>query len=77
MGLLTISSSPHIRTARTTQGVMLDVIIALLPAAIAGIIIFGIEALFIILTCVIISVLSEFIFDKIVHTAEYHIRRST
>lgn len=66
MGLLTVSSSPHIRTERTTTSVMLDVIIALLPAAIAGIIIFGLNALYLILTCVITSVLSEFIFDKIV-----------
>ena len=62
MGLLTVSSSPHIRTERTTTGVMLDVIIALLPAAIAGIIIFGLNALYLILTCVITSVLSEFVF---------------
>ena len=66
MSLLSVSSSPHIRTPKTTQNIMLDVIIALLPAAIAGIVIFGINALFIILTCVITSVLSEFIFDKIV-----------
>ncbi|MBE6731546.1 MAG: RnfABCDGE type electron transport complex subunit D [Ruminococcaceae bacterium] len=66
MGMLTVSASPHIRAAQNTQGVMLDVIIALLPAAIAGIIIFGINALFIILTSIISAVLSEFIFDKIV-----------
>ena len=66
MGMLTVSASPHIRAVQNTQGVMLDVIIALLPAAIAGIIIFGINALFIILTSIISAVLSEFIFDKIV-----------
>lgn len=66
MSLLTVSSSPHIRTEKTTQLIMLDVIIALLPAAVAGIVIFGINALFTILTCVITAVLSEFIFDKIV-----------
>ena len=66
MSLLTVSSSPHIRAARNTQGIMLDVIIALLPAAVAGVIIFGLNALFIILTCVISAVLSEFIFNKVV-----------
>ena len=66
MGMLTVSASPHIRQSQNTQGVMLDVIIALLPSAIAGIIIFGINALFIILTSIIAAVLSEFIFDKIV-----------
>ncbi|MBO5756805.1 MAG: RnfABCDGE type electron transport complex subunit D, partial [Clostridia bacterium] len=31
---LTLSASPHIHSGRTTQRVMLDVIIALLPATI-------------------------------------------
>ena len=38
---LHISVSPHIHGNKTTRGVMLDVIIALLPAAIAGVILFG------------------------------------
>lgn len=38
---LTIASSPHIHSARSTSRIMLDVIIALCPAAIAGIVIFG------------------------------------
>jgi len=38
---LTIASSPHIHSGRSTSRIMLDVIIALCPAAIAGIVIFG------------------------------------
>ena len=45
---------------------MLDVIIALLPSAIAGIVIFGFRALAVIAACVISSVLSEFLFNLIV-----------
>ena len=41
MNGLFVSSSPHIRSARTTQKIMLDVIIALLPALIASAVIFG------------------------------------
>ena len=63
---LHISVSPHIRAPRRTQHVMLDVVIALLPATIAGIVLFGLSALWVILTCVAASVLSEFLFNRIV-----------
>ena len=46
---------------------MLDVIIALLPAAIAGVIIFGAKALGVIAACVITAVVSEALFDVITH----------
>ena len=46
---------------------MLDVIIALLPAAIAGVIIFGVKALGVIAACVITAVVSEALFNLIVH----------
>ena len=44
---------------------MLDVIIALLPAAIAGVIIFGAKALGVIAACVITAVVSEALFNVI------------
>lgn len=65
MDKLHISVSPHIRSSNTTQKIMLDVIIALLPAAIAGCIIFGLSSLWVILTCVISAVLFEFLFNYI------------
>lgn len=46
---------------------MLDVIIALLPAAIAGVVIFGAKALGAIAACVITAVVSEALFNLIVH----------
>ncbi len=60
---LHISVSPHIRTRRTTQGIMLDVIIALLPAAVAGVVIFGLRALAVIAVTVAASVISEAVFN--------------
>ena len=64
MTKLHISPTPHIHEAgSSTQRIMLDVTIALIPAAIAGIVIFGISALWTILTCVAATVLSEFLFN--------------
>lgn len=59
---LYISVSPHIRAKRSTRDIMLDVIIALLPATIAGVIFFGIPALTLIIACVASAVLSEAVF---------------
>ncbi len=63
---LTVSVSPHIHSSITTQRIMLDVVISLIPASIAGVIIFGFSALWVLLTCVIASVLSELVFNLIV-----------
>ena len=64
---LILSSSPHIHTRDSSGRIMLDVIIALLPAAIAGVIIFGAKALGVIAACVITAVVSEALFNLIVH----------
>lgn len=66
MSELHISTSPHIHRNKTTAGIMLDVIIALLPATIAGFIIFGLRALSVVLLCIGVCVISEFLFNKIV-----------
>ncbi len=65
MEKLIISSSPHIHTKCTTQKIMLDVLIALLPAAVASVVLFGWNAVMIISLCVASSVLSEFLFNII------------
>ncbi|MBQ3016092.1 MAG: RnfABCDGE type electron transport complex subunit D [Clostridia bacterium] len=62
MKRLHIGSAPHICTGRTTRGIMLDVIIALIPTSLAGIIIFGIRAVFVLLAAVLFSVLAEYVF---------------
>ena len=65
MNKLIVSSSPHIKTKHDTPRIMLDVIIALLPALIAGIVIYGIRALLVVATCVVSSVVAEFLFNLI------------
>ena len=60
-----VSSSPHLRGNLTTQKIMLDVIIALLPASVAAVVIFGWRSLMLIDVCVTASVLSEFICRKV------------
>ncbi len=62
---LIVGSSPHIRHIDSTSGIMLDVIIALLPAAIYGCFLFGYRAAVILLCCVASAVLSEFLWCKI------------
>ena len=66
MNKLTVSSSPHIHTSNSTQRIMLDVIIALLPTAVAGTVIFGLGSLLVMGVCVATAILSEFLFNIIV-----------
>lgn len=62
--LLTVSHSPHISSKESISRIMLDVIIALMPALIAGCIIFGLRALAVTMVCVISCLLSEFVWNK-------------
>lgn len=66
MNKLSVSSSPHIRSAASTNRIMLDVLIALAPAAIMGCVIFGWHALLVLLCTTAAAVLSEFVFNIIV-----------
>lgn len=63
--LTKVMISPHIHSGKSTSGIMSDVLISLLPATIAGTIIFGLKALLVIAVCVICSVGFEFIFNLI------------
>ena len=63
--LMKVSSNPHIRSKVTTSNMMLAVVIALLPAAGFGIYNFGLDALILILVTVATTVLTEFLFEKI------------
>lgn len=65
MNKLISSVSPHFNTPRTTQKIMLDVVIALCPAAIASVIIFGLRSLLVIGVCVATCLFSEFLFEKL------------
>ena len=62
-----VSSSPHVRSKDTTSRIMLYVIIALLPTSLFGIYNFGYRALILILVTIASCVVSEWVFNKIVH----------
>ncbi|HCC01729.1 MAG TPA: Na+-transporting NADH:ubiquinone oxidoreductase subunit D [Ruminococcaceae bacterium] len=65
MGKLIVSSSPHLHTKTSTQRIMLDVIIALVPAMVASIVIFGWRALCLLVISVLTSVLCEYVCRKV------------
>lgn len=56
-----VSPSPHLRSRASTRRIMLDVIIALVPAIIASCVHFGWYPLLILAVCVAVCVASEFI----------------
>lgn len=62
-----ISASPHIRSRVTTGNIMLYVIIALLPATIYGIYTFGFSALSVVVITIASAVLTEYIYQKLMH----------
>ena len=62
-----VTSSPHIRGKRNTQQIMLDVIIALLPALLAGTMIFGMRALLVAAVCIAAAVAAEWVCGMILY----------
>lgn len=65
--MLNVSSNPHVRDKGTTSRIMLDVLIALLPASMVGIYVFGIRALILIIVTVAAAVATEAIYQKLMH----------
>ena len=65
--LLKVTSSPHIRHEDSTRGIMADVIIALLPAAIYGCILFGWRAIAILAVTIATAVASEAVWNIALH----------
>ena len=63
MSKLIVSTSPHIHAKDTTQTIMRDVLIALAPATVIGVILFGLKALLTVAVCVGTAVVSEFLFN--------------
>ena len=62
---LAVSSSPHLRSGASTRRIMQEVCLALAPAGIAGIVLFGAHAAALIAASVITCVLSEYIYQKL------------
>ena len=62
-----MSSSPHIRSKVTSSNIMLMVTIALLPASAFGVWNFGLPALGMLITTTLAAVLTEYIYEKLMH----------
>ena len=64
---LKMSSSPHIRSKVTSSNIMLMVTIALLPASAFGVWNFGLPALGMLITTTLVAVMTEYIYEKLMH----------
>ena len=64
-GKLIVSSSPHLSSTVKTRNIMLDVIIAMVPALIASVFYFGPRALALVVITVAACVISEYISRKV------------
>lgn len=63
--MYTVSSSPHVRANDSVQRTMLDVIIALTPAALFSIFYFGFTAVTAYVFCIGFSVLAEWLYERL------------
>ena len=63
--LYNISSCPHVRSKLTTQSVMTDVLIALLPTAILGVLFHGFQAFLVIALSMCSAVVTEYLFNVV------------
>lgn len=62
---LTVSSSPHIRSKESVSRIMLDVVLALIPAAIAAVINFGWRVVLVMGVSVLAAVATEALIQKL------------
>ncbi|MBQ3192491.1 MAG: RnfABCDGE type electron transport complex subunit D [Oscillospiraceae bacterium] len=65
---LTVASSPHIRGNFRTNRIMLDVVLALLPALAVGVWAFGLRALLVTLVCSLSAVGAEWLYSLVTRT---------
>ena len=62
-----VSANPHVRDKASTHSIMLDVIIALLPATLFGFWNFGVKAIINTVICVAVCVLAEYVWQRCMH----------
>ncbi|MBR4971938.1 MAG: RnfABCDGE type electron transport complex subunit D [Oscillospiraceae bacterium] len=65
---LTVASSPHIRGDFRTSRIMLDVVLALLPALVVGIFVLGIRALIVTAISILCAVAAEWLYGLLTKT---------
>lgn len=64
MGNFVVSGTPHVRSKDSIQGIMRDVVIALIPATVMGIFYFGMRALLHIVISIVSAVVFEYLYQK-------------
>mgnify|MGYP004515307413 CR=1 FL=1 len=62
-----VAASPHVTTKNSTAVIMRDVLIALLPAVLAGCVVFGLRALLVVAVTTAACVFFEWGFEKLCH----------
>lgn len=62
-----VSPAPHIRANTSTRRIMLDVLIALVPAVFCGVLFFGMRALALVAVSVLACVGFEYLWQKLLH----------
>lgn len=65
MANFVVSGTPHVRSKESIQGIMRDVIIALVPASVMGIYYFGIKALILMVSAIVSAVFFEWLYEKL------------
>ena len=65
---LTVASSPHIRGNFRTNRIMLDVVLALLPALLVGVWTLGVRALLVTVFSIACAVAAEWLYAQVTHT---------
>lgn len=63
---LVVTESPHVRSGASTTGIMLDVIIALIPSLIAGLLVFGYRSLVLSIVCIASCMFFEWAWCRII-----------
>ena len=65
MSQFSVTHAPHIRSKEDSMRIMLYTIVSLLPAAVIGLVLFGINALALVASCIISSVITEIVMLKL------------
>ena len=63
---LIVSPSPHVQSSQSTASIMRDVVIALMPALVVSVVVFGLNVLFVTALSVASCVLFEYLIQKFV-----------
>lgn len=63
--ILMVSSSPHLAEPATSRRVMFEVIIGCIPALVIGLCLFGSQAAFVVLSCLVAAIATEWVFNAI------------